>query len=412
VARARQAGAARGARGRQGYRGRFERQSWPADFSDGRGGRAASYRAFVPDPILDLAVSLNGPSAVLVSDAEGQIRALNHDPPGLVSLEAFARQLLRSEALASSAIEGLVLSHKRLARAAVLPQYDRRAREVLGNIRAMEDAVRLGAAPRPFQVADLLEVHATLAAGTRLAQWAGRLHEEPGWVGGTTPADARYVPPPHEYVPELTEDLVAFVNERDDLPAVIQAAIAHAQFETIHPFADGNGRTGRCLIHIILIRRGLAPRYVPPVSIVLAARRDRYLDGLGMYERGGIAGWCDFFVTAARDSAATAAAFAGEVAAVQDAWRGQVTARRDAAVWPLINALPAYPVIDARTAESVTGKSFQAANTALDLLEGAGVLVRHDNRKRGRTWEASALLDLLRAFEVELRADDEDDEDE
>ncbi|MGH2892376.1 MAG: Fic family protein [Solirubrobacteraceae bacterium] len=411
MARARQAGAARGAPARKGYRGRFERQSWPADFSSGCKGRAASYQAFVPDPILDLAVSLDGPSATLVSDAEGQIRALNHDPPGLVSLDAFARQLLRSEALASSAIEGLALSHKRLARAVVVPQYDRRAREVLNNIRAMEDAVALGAVPGPLKVADLLDVHATLAAGTRLAPWAGRLRDEPGWVDGTTPADARYVPPPHQYVPELTEDLVAFVNERDDLPTVTQAAIAHAQFETIHPFADGNGRTGRCIIHIILIRRGLAPRYVPPVSIVLAARRDRYLDGLGVYERGGIASWCDFFVTAARDSATTAAAFASEVAAVQDAWRGEVTARRDAAVWPLIDALPAYPVIDARTAEAVTGKSFQAANTALGVLEGAGVLVRHDNRKRGRTWEAPALLDLLRGFEVELRTDGEDDDD-
>ena len=412
MARARRGASAAAVGRRDGkYRGRFERCSWPADLSGGRKSKAASYQAFVPDPILDLEVQLSGETAALISDTESEIRALNSNPGGLVSLEGFARQLLRSEALASSAIEGLVLSHKRLARASVLPQFDRRAREVLGNIQAMEDAVEIGRKPGLLRVADLQDIHATLAAGTRLAPWAGRIRDEPGWVGGITPADARYVPPPKEYLPELLDDLIAFVNERDDLPAVIQAAIAHAQFETIHPFPDGNGRTGRCLIHIILIRRGLALRYVPPVSIVLAARRERYLDGLGLYEQGNLASWYDFFVKATLDGATKASAFADDVARLQAGWRQAITARSDSAVWRLVDALPAHPVIDTRTAQTVTEKSFPAANAALETLERAGVLVRHDNRKRGRIWDAPALLDLLREFEVELRGDEEDGDD-
>jgi Fic family protein len=396
-------------RRRDNYRGRFERRSWPATFGIGRRGRAASYEAFIPDPIADLDVRFDGANVDLISETESEIRALNSNPPGLVSLEGFARQLLRAEALASSAIEGLMLSHKRLARAAVLPEADRKGREVLGNIRAMEDAIEVGRRPGPLEMPDLQDIHATLAAGTRLAAWAGQIRKEAGWIGGTTPVDAHYVPPPEEYIAGLMDDLTAFINEREDLPPVIQAAIAHAQFESIHPFPDGNGRVGRCLIHIILIRRGLAPRYVPPVSIALAARRERYLDGLSVYERGDIESWCSFFTAAALDSARKAERFASEVTRLQSAWRRAITARSDAAVWPLIDALPAYPVIDTRTAQAVTGKSFPTANAALETLESAQVLVRHDNRKRGRTWEAPTLLAALREFEVELRIDDADE---
>jgi len=98
------------------------------------------------------------------------------------------------------------------------------------------------------------------------------IRSEQNWIGGaaSSPRDAEFVPPPPELVPDLLDDLCAFCN-REDVPASVQAGIAHAQFETIHPFADGNGRVGRALIHVVLRRRALAPRYVPPVSLVLAA---------------------------------------------------------------------------------------------------------------------------------------------
>lgn len=393
---------------RSSWRGQFERRSWPATFAVGRKGRAASYKAFIPDRIGDLEVRFGGDSVELIAAAEGTIRALNSNPPGLISFEGLARGLLRAEALASSAIEGLVLSHKRLARAAIHPEFDRRAREVIGNIGAMEDAIERGRKPGRLELTDLQAIHATLARGTRLDRWAGRIRDQPGWIQGTTPADARYVPPPEEYLGDLLEDLMTFINERDDLPATVQAAIAHAQLETIHPFPDGNGRVGRCMIHVMLMRRGLSPRYVPPISIVLAARRERYLDGLTVFQRGGIESWCGFFVAAALAAGEKAELFAGEVRRLRDGWRQSVSARSDAAVWPLIEALPAYPVIDARTAEALTGKSFPSANSALETLELAGILVRRDNRKRGRSWEAPSLLDLLRDFEVDLAQDDED----
>jgi Fic family protein len=97
------------------------------------------------------------------------------------------------------------------------------------------------------------------------------------WIGGgVTPRLAQFIPPPPDDVPDLLDDLVSFTN-RDDLSAITQAAIAHVQFETIHPFADGNGRVGRCLIHVILRRRGLSRRVMPPISVALAANTGRYI---------------------------------------------------------------------------------------------------------------------------------------
>src|SRR6202023_1686779 len=104
---------------------------------------------------------------------------------------------------------------------------------------------------------------------------AGKVRDRQNWIGGASsgPRDAEFIPPPPELVPELLDDLSRFMA-RDDLPPVAQAAVAHAQFETIHPFADGNGRVGRCLISVVFRRRGLGQRLIPPVSLVLAARRD------------------------------------------------------------------------------------------------------------------------------------------
>jgi Fic family protein len=386
------------------WRGRFVRRSIPPRFGLGRAGRALSYRAFVPDPIADIELSLSGETAGLVAAAGLEVRDLNESPPNLVALEALATQLLRTEALASSAIEGLQLSHRRLARAAALPGYDAMAQEVLGNVRAMERAIDVGRRPARFAVADLRAIHNELAQGTRLARWAGQIRDEPGWIGGATPADARYVPPPEDRLDGLLDDLVTFVNERADLPPVLQAAIAHAQFETIHPFPDGNGRVGRCLIHVILMRSGLAPRYVPPISLVLAARRERYIDGLTTFQRGNLDAWGAFFAEATRLSAQRAEAFAESVASLQQRWREQIKARSDAAVWTLIDHLPAHPILDAQTAKQLSGKSFQTASTALDTLERADILVRRDNRKRGRSWEAPQLIDLVRELEIDLVA--------
>jgi hypothetical protein len=136
------------------------------------------------------------------------------------------------------------------------------------------------------------------------------------------------------------EDLVAFVN-LEDLPAVVQAAIVHAQFETIHPFNDGNGRVGRCLVHVVLRRRGLAHTFLPPVSVVLAANANAYVRGLVAYREGEIAAWCSSFSYACPSAAEESEALAGRIAGLIEEWRGRAgSPRKGSAGSKLIELLP------------------------------------------------------------------------
>jgi Uncharacterized conserved protein len=184
----------------------------------------------------------------------------------------------------------------------------------------MEEAIALGEVERSLTKSDLCTIHRTLMADEPKAR-PGEFRKEQNWIGGRldSPIDARYVPPPESEVERLIDDLVTFFN-RDDLPPVAQAAIAHAQFETIHPFIDGNGRVGRCLVHVVLRRRGAAPRFVPPVSIVLAARPSSYIDGLVGFREGRIAEWCASFAGALERAARLSVELASGVARLQDEW--------------------------------------------------------------------------------------------
>jgi len=156
------------------------------------------------------------------------------------------------KSVASSQIEGLRITQRRLAEALFAPDLgDVTARSVINNITAMEAAVNLGSAERPITMMDIQAIHQTLLNTPEDVAIAGVVRTTQNWIGGrtTSPLGAQFIPPPPEEIAPLLDDLCVFIN-RDDLPAVAQAAITHAQFETIHPFADGNGRVGRCLIHV------------------------------------------------------------------------------------------------------------------------------------------------------------------
>ena len=157
-------------------------------------------------------------------------------------------------------------------------------------------------------------MHRLLFDGTRDEHLGGLLREDQNWIGGaaSSPRNAEFIPPPHELVPELLDDLCAFAN-REDIPAVIQAAIAHAQFETIHPFHDGNGRVGRALILAIIRRRRIAPRYLPPFSLALAGEADRYVAGLTSWRNSDEEDWFTVFIDAVYRAATGARGFAGRI---------------------------------------------------------------------------------------------------
>jgi len=263
---------------------KFIRRRWRGDMLAGLARRdrlGCEYEAYLPDRLSGRSFRLDGEVAADVADAEAGITRFNAQALSLVNSESVARLLLRAECVASSRIEGLEVGGRRLLRAELARSFgeepeDVTAAEVLNNIGAMSFAIDALARGPAVRVEDLLEVHRRLLAGTRMEQHGGRLRSEQNWIGGSdfNPCSAEFVPPPPEEVAALLEDLCAFCNDAS-LPAVAQAAIAHAQFETIHPFDDGNGRTGRALVQVILRRRGLAPTFVPPVSVVLARDKKR-----------------------------------------------------------------------------------------------------------------------------------------
>lgn len=388
-------------------RGRFVERMWrpSADYGGGRRHRRPQrIAAFVPDPIADWDPPLTAGVVATIFAADLAIQALDRRAPQVAGLEALARALLRQESVGSSRIEGLRMGQRRLARAASGIGADETARQIVGNVRAMEEAIELASLPRRLALDDILAIHRTLLESTRDAHLAGAVRDEQNWIGGSdlSPANAEFVPPPPEEVPRLLADLVAFLD-RDDLPPTLQAAIAHAQFETIHPFADGNGRVGRCLIHVVYRRRGLARAIVPPVSLVLATRGDAYVAGLGAFRFGEEADWIEFFAATVSASVHQAESLADRLATLRHDWLAELgDPRADAAVRTLIDRLPAQPVIDVATAIEIAGVSRPAAARAIDQLVDAGILRALDRRQRNRRWETPDVFALLDDFERDL----------
>jgi Fic family protein len=183
----------------------------------------------------------------------------------------------------------------------------------------------------------------------------------------------------------------------------MQAAVAHAQFETIHPFADGNGRVGRCLVQVVLRRRGVASSFVPPVSLILASDAHAYVRGLTDFRGGHVADWCALFAQATRTAAAEAGRFAEAIEALKVRW-GEAAGRprRNSAARGLLDLLPSQPILDVGTAQRLLGRSNQAARLAMLQLARAGVVKPITTGRRNRAWEAVGLFDLLNAFELEL----------
>jgi Fic family protein len=377
------------------------------------------YAAYLPDALSDRPLSLDGDVAADLSDAEQAIVRLDSSGVALANSEPLARLLLRAESVASSRIEGLEIGARRLLRAEMeqslgISAGDATAREVIGNIDAMSWAVQSVARGSHIDVDYLLQIHKRLLAGTRLESRAGMVRTEQNWIGGSdyNPCSASFVPPPPENVAGLLEDLCSFCNS-DSLPALAQAAIAHAQFETIHPFIDGNGRCGRVLIQIVLRRRGLVSRVVPPISLVLATWSRTYVEGLtatryvgnpdSTQAHEGINQWVALFATACRRAVDDAYAFEQRTLEIKEVWRGRLGRLRfGSATALLVDALIGAPVVTVGSAAELVGRSFQQTNDAIARLQEAGILRPVSLAKRNRAFEATDVLDAFTDLERQL----------
>lgn len=370
--------------------------------------RACQYEAFVPDELASLDVHLGAQLGGLVSEAEHAIRLLNDE--GGPALDPLDRLLLRTESIASSKVEGLRLGVRELARAEAKAESgsapSATAIELLANIDAMVLAVDEAATVDRFGLTEITAIHRRLLERAPHEHIAGRVRTQQNWIGGNdyNPCGADFVPPPPEDVDRLLADICATINNAT-LSPLVQAALVHAQFETVHPFDDGNGRTGRALVHVVLRRRGIAPRFLPPISVVFAGARDRYIAGLTAFRGDGVTAWIEHFAAATVRAARLARGYIEAVRAMQDRWREQLRAtdkapRADAAAWTIIDLLPAHPMISAPVATAVTGRARGRIYEAIEQLVAGGVLLPLSSGRRNRWWEAAGLFELIGHIEA------------
>lgn len=376
-----------------------------------------AYHPYRPDLLAGFE-SVFGSSCVSAI-AKAQDSLVRLDASGsLTDTEPLARMLLRAEAVSSSRIEGLempvakLLEYEELDRLGVEHRLDGTEAQILGNLRTLVEGLgELGHRPS-MTIEDICELNRVLLAGTRLEQCGGVLRMEQNWIGGNrvNPVGAAYVPPEPGEVLALMEDLVEFINE-SELPSVAVAAIAHAQLETIHPFADGNGRAGRALVHLVLHEDGMSRVTVPPVSLLLATDKERYIANLAAYrfegddERGrgmAVEGWVEYFANVVIEACERAEEFEGVLGSIKDEWRRRTGFRANSAGSQLIDILLGTPAISVKTAQEMTGKSYPAARTAVNALVDAGVLRQSSKNRKSGIYVAQDVVNAFAAYERAL----------
>ena len=310
-----------------------------------------------------------------------------------------ATLLLRSEGVASSFIEGLRSPLADVAAAEVGGTLSDAASYVADNLGAVVGA--LGSPRRRLTEADLHLWHRRLmeSGGALPPTMVGAYRSEQSWIGGTSPRDAAYVPPPPELVGELMEDLVAFAND-DALDPVTQAAVLHAQFESIHPFGDGNGRIGRILIGWVLCHR-LDLTVPPPVSVLIARDPGGYLAGMTLFRMGRLDAWVEWMAAALERSSEAAGELLARSEALLGEWRVRlVRVRDDAVAHRVIDLLAEQPVVSAATIADRLGVSLRAGQSALVTLARHGIVERYRPEATGpgrptQYFMASELLELV-----------------
>jgi Fic family protein len=344
----------------------------------------------VVPPIAATGLQLQGDVAADLDEATRLLATF--DAGGAGEIAPFASVLLRSESAASSQIENLTSSARALAEAEIGEGNRANAGVILGNVRTMQAALDL--AGRLDEGAVLAMHRALMAQQTQ--HRPGRWRDQQVWVGGSPlhPGDADYVPPVAADVPALMADLVAFMD-RDDLPPLALAALAHAQFETIHPFTDGNGRTGRALLHSVLLHTGAIHRVTVPISAGLLAIRDDYFAALTAYRRGEVEPILRCVAEAARNGTLIGEHLVGTLRGVRAQWSELVTARAGSASWAVLDLLVRRPVVTARVVIRELGVSAPTAQAALRRLVDDGVLLESTGHRRNRVYRAPAVLRAL-----------------
>jgi Fic family protein len=351
------------------------------------------YQAAVVPSIADRDVELPGELAAAVEDAATEIARFDALVGGEIA--PFSAILLRSESAASSRIENLTASARAIAEAELGTSSRTNAAEVVANTRTMTAALSLAGR---IDGDSILTMHRALLTETDPKN-AGRWRTEQVWIGGSHlgPHLATFVPPHHAGVPAAIDDLVRFVA-RDDIPVLVHAALAHAQFETIHPFTDGNGRTGRALVQAMLRRGQLTRSVTVPVSAGLLSDTDAYFAALTAYRNGDPTAIVDRFTRASFHAISNGRQLVDSLRALRATWQSTVSARRDSTVWRLCDLLLRRPVVNARLVADQLAIPVGNVHRYVQPLLDASILAEARDVARNQVWRAPAVLAALDAF--------------
>lgn len=355
---------------------------------------ARSYIAAITPVIANLPVVLPSSLTAEADDASREIARFDTEMGG--ELAPFTTVLLRSESAASSKIERLTASARQIAMAELgAAKSGSNAPTIVANTNAMRAALALSHQPDQDGI---LRMHHALMEHDDPEQ-AGRWRTEQVWVGGSdySPAGADFVPPHHEHVPEAIDDLVAFIA-RTDVPPLAHAAIAHAQFETIHPFTDGNGRTGRALVQAMMHSSGLTRNVTMPLSAGLLADVENYYAALGAYRRGDPAEIVEQVVHASTRAVDNGRRLVQDVRAIRAGWEELIHVRRGSRTYDVADLLTRQPVVNAKVLEGELGIGPTNVRRHMDLLTEAGVVNETRIHRKGIVWSAMQILAALDDF--------------
>ena len=336
--------------------------------------------------------------ARLVVDVEQAVREITAlDVTYAPQLASLGAVLIRTESVASSKIENVEAATADYARALHGIKSNPAAVSMAGATAAIGGLVASADESRDISRAAVLAAHAALMHDDPAeVRYAGKIRDVQNWLGGSdySPALAIYVPPPPETVDDYLDDLLTFAN-RSDLPVMVQAAIVHAQFESIHPFTDGNGRIGRALINTVLRKRGTTRRVVVPLAAALVADVPAYFALLDQYRGGDPEPIVQAFARAARVAARQSQVTAERIADLPAQWRDAVAPlRAGSAVARILDELPHTTVLTADDAERIAGSS-SAAYRAIDRLVDREVMRPLTDRKRNQIWGVTDMLNEL-----------------
>lgn len=377
---------------------------WPAHSAEKRpwrtSGRApredrelAEIEVFIPPMIATL--DYYPEKATLIALEEATIKAATLDAASGLRLAAIGDFLLRSESVSSSKIEHVEAKRDDFAKATLGIKASANAKSMAAAADAIQSMIKSAGTERAVTLDQTLRAHRILMRDDPMdAAYAGKVRDVQNWIGGSdySPRGAIHVAPPPELVPGLLEDLFSYAN-RSDIPVLAQSGIVHAQFESIHPFTDGNGRIGRALIGAISRCRGLTRNTVVPVASAMVSDVDRYFSLVNNYRLGDVDPFVRYLAESTIRATDAAAISVAALESLPELWRELAKPRRNSADEKIIAKLLDRPIFEAHTAASMAGIGETSIYPVLERLVDAGVLSLVSTAKRYRAWAATEVLD-------------------